>query len=101
VVRTSALTAALDEVLRGLDPDDFLVALPALRLAFTFFPPSEKAALARAVLVLHGRDPAEARSLLRARVEPAVTAAGAALDEAVERVLIRYGLAPGEVKGDA
>lgn len=94
VVRTPPVTAVLDEVLGELAEQDFLVALPALRLAFGFFPPSEKADIARSVLTLHGRDPAEARSLLRLGASPEVVAAGTALDDEVERVLRRFGLAP-------
>ncbi|WP_224363171.1 DUF5682 family protein [Hyalangium versicolor] len=92
VVRAQPVTAALDEVLRELPQDDFLIALPALRLAFGFFPPREKEGIARSVLSLHGKDPADARALLRLEVSPQVVVAGAALDEEVEQVLARFGL---------
>jgi hypothetical protein len=95
VVRAPSLTSALDAVLRELSQEDFLLALPALRLAFGFFPPAEKADIARTLLSLHGKDPADARSLLRSTVDPAVVAEGAALDDAVQRVMERFGLAPG------
>jgi hypothetical protein len=97
VVRAGGVQRVLDEVVAGLPEGDFLVALPALRLAFSFFPPAEKAALARAVLALHGRAGADARTLLRAPVPAEVVAEGLALDAEVERVLARFGLlaAPG------
>lgn len=92
VVRAPPVTAVLDEVLRELPQEDFLIAVPALRLAFGFFPPLEKEGIARSVLSLHGKDPANARDLLRLEVDPKVVAAGAALDDEVEQVLARYGL---------
>lgn len=92
VVRAPPVTAMLDEVLRELPQDDFLIALPALRLAFGFFPPREKEGIARSVLSLHGKDPTGARELLRLEVDPKVVVAGAALDDEVEQVLARFGL---------
>ena len=92
VVRAPPVTAVLDEVFRELPQEDFLVAVPALRLAFGFFPPQEKEDIARMILSLHGEDPAGARALIRLEVDPALVAAGTALDEEVEQVLGRYGL---------
>jgi hypothetical protein len=94
VVRTPALTSALDEVLRELSQEDFLVALPSLRLAFSFFPPVEKAGIARSILTLHGKNPADTRTLLRPQVDPALVVAGDSLDEEVQRVMARFGLVP-------
>ena len=92
VVRTPALTAVLDELLRQLTEEDFLLALPSLRLAFGFFPPREKEELARTVLPLHGQDASGARALVRLEVPPDVLLAGVALDDEVQRVLERFGL---------
>ncbi|WNG23534.1 hypothetical protein F0U62_05425 [Cystobacter fuscus] len=92
VVHTPALTSVLDELIRQLTEEDFLVALPALRLAFGFFPPREKEGIARLLLPLHGRDASGARALVRLDVDPAVILAGAALDDEVEQVLERFGL---------
>jgi hypothetical protein len=44
------------------------------------------------ILSLHGKDPAGARALIHLEVDPALVAAGTALDEEVEQVLGRYGL---------
>ncbi|MFY0583704.1 DUF5682 family protein [Cystobacter fuscus] len=92
VVHTPALTSVLDELIRQLTEEDFLVALPALRLAFGFFPPREKEGIARLLLPLHERDASGARALVRLDVEPAVLLAGAALDDEVEQMLERFGL---------
>ncbi|EPX60160.1 hypothetical protein D187_002246 [Cystobacter fuscus DSM 2262] len=92
VVHTPALTSVLDELIRQLTEEDFLVALPALRLAFGFFPPREKEGIARTLLPLHGQDASGARALVRLDMDPAVILAGAALDDEVEQVLERFGL---------
>ncbi|ATB30727.1 hypothetical protein MEBOL_004188 [Melittangium boletus DSM 14713] len=100
VVRAPAITAMLDELLRELTEEDFLIALPALRLAFGFFPPREKEEIAQALLPLHGRESSAAKELLSLDVEPAVVLAGAALDDDVEQVLRRFGLT-GKEPGNA
>ena len=46
VQRDRDLLLAVDETLCGYSPEDFLAALPALRLAFTYFTPREKHHLA-------------------------------------------------------
>ncbi|HZV02431.1 MAG TPA: DUF5682 family protein [Planctomycetota bacterium] len=92
VLEAPGLVRALDEVLGGLDRRAFLVALPALRLAFSWFPPSEKERLARSVLALHGGDPLRARSYLELAVDPEEVARGLALDEATTERARRFGL---------
>lgn len=99
VSATPSLTSALDALLSAFDEKDFLVAAPSLRLAFSYFPPREKLEIARAVLVLHGRDPLEAAALANQRVDVGEVQRGAALDAAVEEVLQRHGLGP-EVPDD-
>ena len=44
----------IDEVIAALPEHDFLVALPSLRLAFTYFPPRERAVIAERVLRKRG-----------------------------------------------
>ena len=51
---TPELMLRLDTLLLAFSDDDFLAALPSLRLAFSFFPPREKNQLARQLLVAHG-----------------------------------------------
>lgn len=92
VLEARGLLAAVDEALVGLDRRGFLVALPALRLAFGYFPPVEKERLARGVLALSGADPGGARSLLRLEVDADVAARGLALEEQVTARARRFGL---------
>jgi hypothetical protein len=91
VLGDPALLVVLDEIVGTLSDQDFLVALPALRQAFEFFPPLERELIATALLRLRGAS-GSARSLLRIRVDPLVAAEGAALEAAVTRALVRSGL---------
>ncbi|WP_309711923.1 DUF5682 family protein, partial [Armatimonas sp.] len=51
---TPELMLRLDTLLLAFGDDDFLLALPSLRLAFSFFPPREKHQLARQLLEVRG-----------------------------------------------
>jgi len=86
------LIGALDDTVTGMSEPDFLVALPALRLAFSYFPPYEREEIGAAVLRRHGRDPAGASALVRERVDPGAFAAGRALEAGLTRMLGRFGL---------
>jgi hypothetical protein len=92
VLAAPGLVAALDGVVAGMEERDFHVALPALRLAFSFFPPPEKETIAGRLLALRGGEAAEARLFLRLPVEPSVTQAGIALEARVGEILRRFGL---------
>jgi len=59
VQRKTDLLHALDRVLLGYDDDEFLEAVPSLRLAFTYFTPREKHHLSLTLLKLAGAPPAE------------------------------------------
>jgi hypothetical protein len=91
VMGADGLVAAIDAALNALEAHDFLVSLPALRLAFSFFPPREREQVAQLIVNLHGAA-ASARSLLRAEVSAGVVARGLAVEEAVSRRAERYGL---------
>jgi hypothetical protein len=92
VVMGDDVIAVVDEAIAGLPEQDFLIALPALRLAFSFFPPREKVGLAERVAGRHGSATTTARDLLRLDVDATTTASGRAVDEAVQALLERYGL---------
>jgi hypothetical protein len=92
VSRGGAVIAAVDEVVAAMPEPDFLIALPALRLAFSFFPPREKVNVAEQVAAHHGASPAAGRQLLTLTVDADVTASGRAIDDAVQALLVRYGL---------
>lgn len=49
-----ALMVRLDEVLMSFSDEEFLEALPPLRLAFSFFPPREKHHLMAGLVAVHG-----------------------------------------------
>ncbi|MEU7716019.1 DUF5682 family protein [Micromonospora chalcea] len=95
VAGDAALLTVVDELLAGMGAHDFLVALPALRQAFGWFPPRERAAVARHVQALHGGD-APPGDLLRLDADPLLVAAARAVEERVDAVLIREGLWEGD-----
>ncbi|MFC6089862.1 DUF5682 family protein, partial [Saccharothrix lopnurensis] len=91
VVADGAVVGVLDEVVGELSEQDFLVALPALRQAFAHFPPAEREAIAAALLARRGAR-GSARALLRTPADPLLVAEARALEEKVDRVLVREGL---------
>lgn len=86
---------AIDLVLQCMSQDDFLAAIPSLRMAFSFFPPREKDALARRVLKVHGRGSATAGGLRRLTVSAETLVAASRLESRIEAVAERYGLTEG------
>ncbi|GAA2645626.1 DUF5682 family protein [Paractinoplanes durhamensis] len=94
VLQHPEIVGLLDELMSGMAADDFLVALPALRQAFAYFPPREREAIAGRLLARRGIG-GTGRLLLRGGGDPAVVAAGMALDELVDAVLRREGLIGG------
>ncbi|RZU76655.1 hypothetical protein EV384_5322 [Micromonospora kangleipakensis] len=91
VLAADGVLGLLDDLVSGMGEDDFLVALPALRQAFAYFPPRERETIARHVLSRRGVA-ASARALLRLPTAPDLVAAGRALDQRVDVVLTREGL---------
>jgi hypothetical protein len=85
------LLAVLHEQIAALPREAFLGALPALRLAFGFFPPREKERVAGRVAALSGVALADPRRWLEADAQ--VRAEGLALEERVDAVLAHFGLA--------
>ncbi len=93
------LVLALDDVIAGMQEDDFLAALPALRLAFNWFPPREKDRIARALSSRYGAGAgAGARQRLPAAAR--TIAAGASLDDRMSELETRFGLMPDTEEGD-
>ncbi|MFC4857152.1 DUF5682 family protein [Actinophytocola glycyrrhizae] len=92
VLDDGGLTSVLDGLVSALSAHDFLVALPALRQAFEFFPPAERERFATALVARRG-GAGSGRALLRARVDPVLVAGGAAIEEAIDEMLTRAGLA--------
>lgn len=91
VVSDDAVPAVLDDIVEELSEEDFLVALPALRQAFAFFPPAEREMIAARLLARRGAR-GSARALLRTPVDPLLVAEARAVEERVDGVLAREGL---------
>ena len=81
----------LDWVLAQYDPHQFLVALPALRGAFAYFPPRERARLAEQLMARRGLV-GTGRTFLRLEDDPQQRAAGYELEARVRRALVDAGL---------
>lgn len=92
VVEAPALVAALDQLVVQLDEAGFLRALPALRQAFHWLPPRERARLADRLAGLHGGDTTLAAHLLARHDAASMSTHGPALEAAVDAMLDRYGL---------
>ncbi|SDT79758.1 DUF5682 family protein [Actinoplanes derwentensis] len=91
VLAPDGILDLLDDLISGFAAEDFLVALPALRQAFEYFPPRERATIGDRLLARRGLA-GSGRDLLRATGDPRLVAAGMALDETIEQRLVRAGL---------
>lgn len=78
----------LDEIIAGMTDRDFLVALPALRQAFVYFPPRERESIAKALLDIRGKK-GSAAALLRTTADPALIAWAFEVEDRVDDVLRR------------
>ncbi|WP_086851311.1 DUF5682 family protein [Amycolatopsis kentuckyensis] len=93
VIGSDGVLDTLDELVSALSEAEFLAALPALRLAFAYFPPAEREKIAERLLARHGRG-GSARTLVRpAPIDPMVIAEARALEARVDARLTREGLA--------
>ncbi|MEV4125216.1 DUF5682 family protein [Nocardia sp. NPDC049707] len=89
--QASSLIAVLDDLIARFTQPDFLAALPALRLAFAWFPPRERAAIANRLLGLRGVV-GSAAALLRLPADPALVARAQAVELRVDELLGDHGL---------
>jgi hypothetical protein len=92
VVRARSLVATIDASISGFLRDDFLIALPALRQAFTYFPPRERLVIAETVLEIHGSKGADPMALLRAPVDAEVVRHAAEVERRAYILAARHGL---------
>src|SRR5262249_30258611 len=88
------VVGAVDAALGDMSKEAFLVALPSLRRAFTYFPPRERHSIAERVLALHSVQRG-AMDLLAPLSEVEVTR-GLALDAEVGEIARRFGLSDEE-----
>ncbi|MGF1428362.1 DUF5682 family protein [Kitasatospora sp. LaBMicrA B282] len=86
-----SLLAVLDGVLGAMTDTEFLIALPALRQAFGWFPPRERERIARELIDRRGLR-GSARALLRTTADPLQIATARALEEIVTVLLDHHGL---------
>lgn len=93
VSAVEGLMRAVDQVITDFEDQDFLIACPSLRLAFSYFPPREREQIARRILSFHGGDPVAAHGMVRLKVSPDQLAAAARLEAQVDGLLERFGLA--------
>lgn len=88
--------AAVEGLVAAWGDDDFLRALPSLRMAFAWFPPRERERIAVAILRRGGageaRAEAEALSWMRQGASPVDQAAALATEARVAARLARHGL---------
>lgn len=92
VLRSPGLLGVVDGLVAPMTRDDFLVAIPSLRMAFSWFPPREREEIARQILGLHGGQSGSARSFIKLDVSADVTLAGMKVDGEVDALARRFGL---------
>jgi hypothetical protein len=90
VQRERELLLAIDQTLAGYADEDFLAALPSLRLAFTYFTPREKHYMAKHLLEALGI--AHTKPLASLSVRPEDAARAMARESALFAALKQYGL---------
>ncbi|HVE46898.1 MAG TPA: DUF5682 family protein [Acidimicrobiales bacterium] len=91
VLSTGGIIGLLDDVIANFSEHDFLIALPALRLAFSWFPPREREMIANILLERRGLV-GSGRSLLRLTADPELLAHARAVEARVEDLLSREAL---------
>jgi len=95
VQRDRGLILSIDALLGAFEAEQFLTALPSLRLAFTYFTPREKHHLALNLrTALRNDEPPAAGDVPMAALEvsPAQAARALALEARLDEALRRYGL---------
>jgi hypothetical protein len=90
VSRSPELLRAISEMINGFEPEEFLAALPSLRLAFTFFPPREKFDLAK--VLFDGNTTETILATRRLSVGAMEMAAAAAFENRLLAMMRKYGL---------
>ncbi len=95
VLHSSALLNAIDQALTTMMRDDFLVGLPAVRQAFSYFPPRERLTIAEGVLArfeAEGGKKMDPRELMHLPIDARQVQRGAHVDKDAHDMAKRYGL---------
>lgn len=87
------LLTVLDELVGQFGEEDFLAALPALRLAFAWFPPRERAHIASRLLGMRGAT-GDSSALLRLHADAETLSRARSVELRVDRLLLEHGLTP-------
>jgi hypothetical protein len=93
IQRQPDLVSSIDTVVLGYTDEEFLTAVPALRLAFTFFTPREKHHLA--LTLLEALDLKEVQPLTMLEYGPEVAARALAFEARLFAAMERYGVRGG------
>jgi hypothetical protein len=94
VQRDRELVMSIDRLLVAYADEEFMTALPSLRLAFTYFTPREKHHLGATLLEALGMK--SQRSLTRLEVSPETMAQAVAFESRIFEAVKRYGLRGGD-----
>jgi hypothetical protein len=97
VMRSTELLAAIDTALTTMVRDEFMIALPAVRQAFSYFPPRERLTIAEGVLARFAKEGErfDPHALLSTPIDARQVQRGAAIDKAAAEVAKRYGVDDG------
>jgi hypothetical protein len=95
VQRHHELVLSIDKLLVAFADEEFLTALPSLRLAFTYFTPREKHHMGLTLLESLGLK--EQQPLTRLQESPEAMAHALAFESRLYEALQRYGLRGGDV----
>jgi Family of unknown function (DUF5682) len=85
------LIAAIDAMVSGWTPEEFLRLLPGLRRAFAWFPSRERSKLGEQLARIHGLA-TSTRMVTQLRDDPLLIAAGHSFDERLQARLKAFGL---------
>lgn len=94
--RSKALIAAADAVFAEMSEQDFLIAVPALRMAFSYFPPRERLIIAERVLELRGAVGISSHALLSSAEQAHMLLLGRRLENQTSEIIGRFGLGSSE-----
>jgi hypothetical protein len=92
VVGAQELVATIDACVTGFLRQDFLVALPALRQAFAYFPPRERLRIAETLVALGGDRSVDPSALLRTPMDVALLERAERMEQAALERARRFGL---------
>ena len=93
VLRSEPLLGAIDTAMTGMMRDEFMIALPALRQAFAYFPPRERLKIAEGVISRgSGEKRIDPSELLRVPVDAAHVQRGTNIDTTAHDLAKRFGL---------